>query len=71
MKKAINRVIEVIQDGEYTNREAVLSGICLFLLGLVIGMFISPRKNTMIGSNNGNNNNGTFDAGAFDEEEEE
>lgn len=71
MKKAMNRIVEVVQNGEYTNREAVLSGICLFLLGLVAGMFLSPKKSTMIGSNNGNNNNGAFDAGTSDEEEGE
>lgn len=33
----------------------LIIAVCL-LLGIVIGMFLSPRKNVTIGSNNGNNN---------------
>lgn len=46
--------MNVIKNGEYTAREAAMAGICLFLLGLVIGIFASPKKYTMIASHNGN-----------------
>lgn len=37
-------------------REQKLVGACLLLGGIVIGMLVSPRKNVMIGSRNGNEN---------------
>lgn len=55
------KLVKIIEEGNYTTREAVLAGSCLFLLGIVIGIFCSPRKHTTIGSNNGNNNNGRLD----------
>ncbi len=67
MKKVWERTKEIIGNGEYTAREAVLAAVCLFFLGMLLGIFFSPRKNTMIASNNGNNNRGTI----LDSEEEE
>lgn len=57
MKKIIQQITEIIKNEDYTTREAVLAGICLFLAGIVIGVFLSPKKYTMIGSHNGHNNN--------------
>lgn len=54
------------KEGKVTGRELVLSGIVLFLAGIVIGMLFSPRKVTMMGCNNGNNT-----GIGYDEEEEE
>ena len=73
MKNACRKLVEIVKTGEYTTREAVLSGLCLFLVGMLIGIFASPRKHVMVGSNNGNNNNGTFDgyADLSDDDEEE
>ena len=70
MKKAWNQLVETIKARDYTNREAVLSALLLFLLGIVLGIFFSPNKSTMIGSNNGNNNKGAFDKRLLEEEEE-
>ena len=33
----------------------LMLAVCL-LFGLVVGMLVSPRKQAMVGSNNGNNN---------------
>lgn len=54
MLKAVKTNIE---NGEYTAREMILAGSILFLLGLVIGLLISPRKTMTFGSHNGNNTN--------------
>ena len=40
-----------------TKKEWLLTIAVFALSGIVLGMLISPRKNTTIGSNNGNNNN--------------
>jgi len=45
------------EDGEMTTKEFTLTVLCAFLIGLVLGMFLSPRKHTMIGSNNCDNGN--------------
>lgn len=61
MRNALNKLTEIIKNEDYTTREAVLSGIILFLLGIIIGAIFSPKKNTEVGCNNGNNNKGTLD----------
>lgn len=38
-----------------SKREFLLTVAVCLLGGIVFGMFFSPRKSTMIGSNNGNN----------------
>ena len=43
-----------INAGKYTGLEIMLTGAVLFLSGLVLGMFFSPRKYQQIGSYNGN-----------------
>ena len=53
MKKIYNLLINSIEEGKYTGREILLSGVILFLAGVLIGMICSPRKNQTIGSNNG------------------
>lgn len=71
MKKKIEEFMGRISDGEYTAREIVLSGITLFLLGMLLGILFSPKKNTTIGSNNGNNNTGSFGGDDEDCEDKE
>lgn len=71
MKKAWKSFVQIVKEGDYTKREAVLFGVSVMLAGILIGMFVSPKKRVMIGSNNGNNNNGTFDGLDFDEDDEE
>lgn len=67
MKKTANEIINIIKNGEYTAREAAMAGICLFLLGLVIGIFASPKKYTMIASHNGNRGGGACTPEGADE----
>lgn len=55
-----NEIIEKIGNGEYSPREIFLSGVCLFLIGFVLGIFFSPKKKVQFGSNNGNNNTNTL-----------
>ena len=59
-------------------RELVLGVAACALAGVVVGLFLSPRKNVTIGSNNGSHNSGNnatlpadIQANAEDEEEVE
>lgn len=72
MKEKWNKMVELLKEGERTRLEFMLMIAVAFLSGLVLGMFFSPKKHVMIGSNNGNNSPGclTFDATEEDEEEE-
>ena len=54
MKKKYEFLMSQINEGKYTGREILLMGAVLFLSGTLLGMFFSPRKFQMIGSNNGN-----------------
>lgn len=65
-----NCCLQTLTNGEYSARELVLSGVVLFLFGMIVGMLVSPRKNQMFGSYNGSYN-GNEDYGYdFDEDEE-
>lgn len=44
------------EDEEITTREFCLIVAVAFLLGLVLGMIFSPKKQVSIASNNGSNN---------------
>ena len=50
-------------------REFLLTLAVCILGGIVFGMLFSPRKSTVIGSNNGNNS-GNGNGGCDDEEDE-
>ena len=50
----IKEYIESVQSGKCSKMEIVLTGICLFLLGVVIGMKIAPTRVAVLGSFNGN-----------------
>ena len=56
----IKDYIKRIQNGECSKTEITLTGTCLFLLGVVIGMVIATPKFTILGSFNGNS--GSIDA---------
>lgn len=43
-----------ISNGECSNTELTLTGICLVLTGIVIGMIIAPARFFVAGSFNGN-----------------
>jgi len=59
--KAFKNLLANLEDGKYTSREIVLTGIVLFLVGLVIGLFASPHKEQYFGSFNGNGNAGNIE----------
>ena len=71
MRKKYEKLINDINEGKYTGRELVLMGVVLFLLGTVLGMFCSPRKNQMFGCYNGTNGSYNPDEEADEENEEE
>lgn len=71
MKKAWKKLVEVIENRDYTNREAVMAGVSLFLFGAVVGVFASPKKHIMICSNNGDHNDGRIEGGFMDELDED
>lgn len=52
-----------------SGREFLLTLAVCILGGIVFGMLFSPRKSTVIGSNNGNNS-GNGNGGCDDEEDE-
>lgn len=54
-----------------SKKEFLLTIAVCILGGIVFGLLFSPRKHTMIASNNGNNNgNGSANAGTQEEEEQ-
>ncbi|MCR5486601.1 MAG: hypothetical protein K6F35_03610 [Lachnospiraceae bacterium] len=50
----IKDYIEKIQSGSCSAAEITLMGICLILLGVVIGMLVAPARFIAAGSFNGN-----------------
>lgn len=71
MRKKYEKLLSDINEGKYTGRELILMGAVLFLLGTVIGMVCSPRKNQMFGCYNGTNGAYSPDADADEENETE
>lgn len=71
MKRAIKKLMNQIDAGEFTGREILLTGCVLFLLGMVLGIFGSPRKRMVIASNNGNTRNSGNNNGKADKKEQE
>ncbi len=71
MKCAWNELVRIVKEGDYTPREAVMAAICIVLSGVLLGMFLSPKKHVVLGSNNGNNNTGTFDGLTYDDDEDD
>ncbi len=57
------------EDEEISKREFCLILAVAFLLGMVLGIFFSPKKHVTIGSNNGSNNIGPCDD--WDDEDDE
>lgn len=54
-----------------SKREFLLTVAVCILGGIVFGLLFSPRKHTMIASNNGNNNgNGSGNAANLEEDEQ-
>ena len=53
-----------------TNRELVYGAVACTAVGMVLGLLLSPKKSTTIGSHNGNNNAGSPSVKLSDQEEE-
>lgn len=47
---------ELDVDVTVNKRELVLGILACLFAGILLGVFVSPRKRVVIGSNNGNNN---------------
>jgi len=47
--------VSLSEEKTMTKKELLLTVAVFALAGIVLGMFLSPRKNTTIGSHNGNN----------------
>lgn len=69
MRKKYELLMNNINEGKYTGREIILSGVVLFLTGALLGMIFSPRKNQVIGSHNGNGSCNGNEAKAGDKKE--
>ena len=54
-----------------TNRELLYGAVACTAVGMVLGLLLSPKKTTTIGSHNGNNNAGSPSVNVSDEQEEE
>lgn len=52
----MKKVIAKIEDFDFSTREYLFIGAILLLIGLLIGIGISPKGDRTIGSNNGSNN---------------
>ena len=69
MRKRCELLMNNINEGKYTGREILLTGVVLFLTGTLLGMIFSPRKNQVIGSHNGNGSCNGNEAKAEDKKE--
>lgn len=54
-----------------SKRELFLALVTCTLAGIVAGVFLSPKKNVEIGSNNGSNNSGCRECGDIQDYEED
>lgn len=71
MKEKMEQLKEILFDETpLSKREVLLTVTATFLLGVLLGIFFSPRKRITIGSNNGNNNAGSISTDGEEEAEE-
>lgn len=75
MKEKLEVTLEELEElmGEektITKKEICLSLSVVFLTGMVLGIFLSPKKRVMIGSNNGNNSGNNNEATACRSEQD-
>lgn len=71
MKKLKNLWKSLDVDITVSKRELVLGVVAASLAGIVFGAFFSPKKNVMIGNNNGNNNKGSIGEENSEQEQEQ
>ncbi len=50
----VKKFIENISEGNFNTTEITLTGICLILVGVIIGVLIAPPRFVAAGSFNGN-----------------
>jgi len=67
---AITELKEKYKLGLLSQSECLVIAVCLFCIGIVLGMIISPKGNRAYGSNNSNNGNNNGPTIANKEEEE-
>lgn len=71
MKEKMEQLKEILFDETpLSKREVLLTVTATILLGVLLGIFFSPRKRITIGSNNGNNNAGSISTDGEEEAEE-
>jgi len=63
----VNKIINKMENLEFSTREYLFVGVILFLAGLLIGLIASPKGERTVGSNNGNNN-GNNNSGCLTDE---
>lgn len=69
----MKKLISMVDKCELSTREYIGAGVILFLVGIILGSFFSPKGNRAYGSNNGNNNTGCLaenDIKPLEEDEE-
>ena len=73
LKSISNHIRQAISEPDKTvsrtNRELICGAVACTAVGMVLGMLLSPKKQTNIGSNNGNNCSGCPAPAEGDEEE--
>lgn len=57
-EKVVEKYVEKVKSGELTSTGICLAIVCVFLVGVLLGIFISPKKNRVLGSYNGSFNEG-------------
>ena len=50
----VKEYVDKIQKGKCSKEEVILSGICLFLIGIIVGIIIAPARFFTAGSFNEN-----------------
>lgn len=64
MCSACRDAVEYVRNEEFSKREMVMAVVAFFLLGLTMGVFLSPKGNKTYGSHNGcNSGNNNSDSG--------
>lgn len=52
----LEQFVEKVKSGEFTSTEFCLALLSVFLIGVLLGIFISPKKSRVLGSYNGSYN---------------
>jgi len=67
----MNKIISEVEKYELKTREYVFLGALLFLLGMILGIMLSPKGERTVASHNGcncGNNNGNNNSGCLTDE---